>query len=224
MVIASMAVSGMLAGCDDSSPPPAQLTETPTSTYGKAAGYGRDVARQAGAASQGEAGLADELTGQASALKAAGLTWPVPTGWTDMLAGKAGGMRTADYRIGNDPGRDSRVVFFAFPSGQGGDVASNIHRWSTMMTDPTGAPVEPMTSTRTIAGLNVTLVEMDGTYLDNMGMPGGGSSQALTNYSFRGAIVEGPQGNVFIRFTGPMEVVQQNEGAWMSLVEGMRRE
>ncbi len=220
-------LSGGMGGCDDSAPPPpaggAKLTENPSSTYGKAAGYSRDVARQIGSTSEAEAGLADEVTGQAEGLHVAGLVWPIPNTWTDMLEGNTRGMRSADYRIGNDATRDSRIVFFAFPPGQGGDVNSNIHRWSTMMEDETGGKVEPMTSTRTIAGLPVTLVEMDGTYKDNMGAPGG-STQALTGYSFRGAIVEGPRGNVFIRFTGPMAVVQQNQGAWESMVEGMRRE
>jgi hypothetical protein len=65
---------------------------------------------------------------------------------------------------------------------------------------------EAQRSTREVNGMKVTLVQISGTYL----APGGPMMESQgkkDNYKLLGAIVEGPEGSVFFKFTGPAHTV-----------------
>ena len=47
---------------------------------------------------------------------------------------------------------------------------------------------------------------------------------AVHNYRLLGAIVEGPGGNVFIKFTGPGKTVEANRKAFDALLASFQKE
>ncbi len=105
----------------------------------------------------------------------------------------------------NPAGPGADVVFFNFGVGQGGDVEGNISRWVGQFAKADGSEIKPVVEAATIKGTKVTRVRVDsGTF--NSGMPGGPTTP-MENYGLYGAIIEGPQGNVFVKMTGPADIV-----------------
>jgi hypothetical protein len=192
------------------------LQEDPKSTLGKSAAAGRDAGRRIESEQASAVGVAGELSGESTSLSIAGLTWPVPTTWQ---AQQASGMRAADYIVEGD----ARVLFFHFAPGKGGDITSNLERYRGMILDDNGEKADTRKRVETIAGSRVTIAEMEGTYQDDMGNPGGDKTPRA-GWAMRVAMIEGPRGNIFIRFVGPQEVVEANQSGWNTLVKGMRPE
>lgn len=138
-------------------------------------------------------------------------TFTVPSGWQRVTP--EGSMRLAQLRAPGDAG-ECTVVFIK----AGGDAKSNIDRWAAQVVDASGKPTTPVTKTLTIAGVEVTTVELAGTYLD--GMPG----QPRTpreRWVFRGAIIPGTPMSTFIRMTGPAAAMNAHSAGWDALVASM---
>lgn len=152
----------------------------------------------------------------AGAATAGGITWTVPEAWT---AGQGSAMRVATYDVpgakGAEPGQ---CAVFYFGRGQGGGVDANVQRWAGQFKEkPT-----PKHERRTVAGVPVTRVDIEGTYLN----PGGGMMQSQgekPGYRLLGAIVEAPEGNVFFKLTGPAATVGAAEAAFDGLVGSIAR-
>jgi hypothetical protein len=68
----------------------------------------------------------------------------------------------------------------------------------------------------------VTRIDTSGTY-SGMGGPMGGG-KPVPAYRLLGAIVEGPGGNIFVKFTGPMRTVAANEQKFAQLLNSFQRE
>jgi hypothetical protein len=127
-------------------------------------------------------------------------TRPADWKWVEVTSS----MRKAQLKVpGATADQSADVVFFHFGSGgAGGDVKANVQRWVMQFKGGEGAEkIEP----QEIAGTKVTLVTTEGTY--NSGMPGGPVTP-LENQALLGAIVEGPDGNVFVKMTGPAALVK----------------
>jgi hypothetical protein len=122
-----------------------------------------------------------------------GVEWKVPSKW---VAGPPRSMRLATYAIG-----DAECAVFYFGPNQGGAVDANIDRWAGQFE---GAP-NPKREIRTVHGMTVTRVEIDGAYLS----PGTDMQSQGTKPGWRllGAIVQAPQGPVFFKLTGPKGTV-----------------
>jgi len=119
-------------------------------------------------------------------------------------------MRAATYTIvpaAGDTASAECVVYF-FGAGQGGSVEANLDRWKGQMVAPGGKPSDAKIAKRTIHGLTVTTIDASGDYT---GMGGPMASAVQKNYRLLGAIVEGPGGNVFIKFTGPAKTVVDSQ-------------
>ncbi|HXS81865.1 MAG TPA: hypothetical protein VN896_04030 [Methylomirabilota bacterium] len=130
--------------------------------------------------------------------EASGIRWTAPAGWH---AGGERPMRLATYTVGPDPHHVAECAVFHFGAGQGGGVDDNIDRWVGQFEGTPGSSRRTMT----VHGLNVTRVEIAGTFL----APGADmqSQGRLPAWKLLGAIVEGPQGPVFFKFTGPANVI-----------------
>lgn len=213
-------LAGLLGGCEEKSPPPSAapsaplggLTETPTSLAGRSAASGRNVARLAEQSQQQASGLADELAGNASGTAIGGIEFVVPSSWEKSATGP---MQAAAYRVGGD----AQVVFFA---NIGGGVENNVNRWRTQVRTPEGSPADAQVEKRTISGMQATVVSMEGTYT---GMTGaGGAAAPLESAAFRAIIYSGPAGDVFVRFTGPEDVVNANQKAWETMILGAKKQ
>lgn len=215
----------VLSGCDKSTPPPASagsgngnpinhLSETPNSLLGRSAATARDVTRKAEAYEDAAVGAAQEISGEAQSLVISGLRWSAPTSWEKTKPTNS--MRAAEFKVPGSGG-EAVVAFFA---NVGGDAQSNIERWRGQFTDNGGGSPDAQTQQRTIAGCKVWLTSLSGTY---KGGTMGGPAEDMPNAALRGAIIDGPQGMIFIKFTGPEATINENEAAWNTMVNGMRR-
>lgn len=124
-------------------------------------------------------------------------------------------------RVEGDPEDGSVVVFFF--GGAAGGVQANIDRWLGQFQMPDGSsPQESARLERASAGpLPVIFVEVDGTFVAEM-MPGSGDAQNKPGYSLLGAIVEGANGNYFIKGTGPTKTMQRWRDAVRAFVLSAR--
>ena len=210
----------VLGACDNSPPPPPSATpknqgglsglaDNPTSVLGKSAAMGRDSAKGIEAAQAQASGLADEISGQATVLMVAGLEFRPPTAWTKTVP--ASSMQAAAFKAGN--------ADCAFLAGIGGGVAENVERWKKAVTDGSGAPADLKVRSQTVQGIKITMVTGEGTYSSMVS----GTPTPKPGTGFRGAIVEGPQGLVFVRLTGPVADVVTATPAWEQLVLSVRK-
>lgn len=151
----------------------------------------------------------------------AGLRWVAPTGWKNEGSRP---MRAATYTIppvagDHDP---SECAVYFFGAGQGGSVQANLDRWKDQVHTPAGKPAEAQIQKRNIHGLSVTTIDSSGDY-SGMGGPMGGAAVAK-GYRLIGAIVEGPGGNVFIKFAGPSKTVAANQPKFEQLLASFEKD
>ncbi len=124
-------------------------------------------------------------------------------------------MRAANYTV---PGRDgseaAHIVVFPFV---GGSIDANIDRWQTQFEpDENGDMVEPQISRFEAGGMAVTLVELAGSWMKM------GATWFTPDQLFIMAIVESPQGNVFIRFAGQTATVEGARPEFVEMVRSLR--
>lgn len=147
---------------------------------------------------------------------AGGVRWSVPAGWTAQPPRQ---MRVATYSLAAKPGGEAgECGVFYFGERQGGSAEENIHRWGTQFE---GAP-PPVASIESVDGMRIHRVQTAGTYLS----PGGPMMQSQgkkPGYRLLGAIVEGPQGLVFFKCTGPASVLSGARPAFDGLVRSLRK-
>jgi hypothetical protein len=148
----------------------------------------------------------------------AGIKWTRPERWG---VDPPRQMRVATYTLpaaeGDAEGGECAVFYFG--TGQGGDLNANIERWVNQFEDP-GKPEQ---STEEVGGMKVTLVKVTGTYLSPSG-PMMQSSGKKENYRLMGAIVDGPEGMVFFKATGPAKTMEDNEKGFDSLVNSLSKQ
>jgi len=101
---------------------------------------------------------------------------------------------------------NAEVVFYYFGEGGAGGTKANVDRWLGQFQEPReklNSKIEDVT----VGKHKMTLVQAEGTYMS--GMPGAGHPAIpQANSMLLGAILESPQGNVFIKMTGPDKLVK----------------
>jgi hypothetical protein len=108
--------------------------------------------------------------------------------------------------------------------GAGGSVEQNIDRWYGQFIQPDGSSTKDKASTKKlkVAGRDVTLVDIPGTYKDSPGGPfAGGKTIERPGYRMLAAIIESPDGNYFLKFYGPAATVDAHAAGFRTMVEGM---
>jgi hypothetical protein len=153
---------------------------------------------------------------------AAGLKWTAPAGWKNEGSRP---MRAATYTVapvsGDTEGGECGVYFFG--AGQGGTVEANLDRWKAQITGANGKPADAQIQKRTIHGLNVTVIDASGAY-SGMGGPMAQPQAAKPGYRLLGAIVEGPGGNIFIKFAGPARTIAGNKPKFEAMLNSFEKE
>ena len=125
-------------------------------------------------------------------------------------------MRKAQFKV---PGKDAKsadVIFFYFGESGGGGTKANVDRWLGQFVEPREKINAKVEETK-VNNRTVTYVQADGTY--KSGVPGGPTTP-LPNTMLLGAILESEQGNVFVRMTGPMELVKDSANDFKKMVNG----
>jgi hypothetical protein len=160
------------------------------------------------------------LTAALLAESAAGLHWTTPAGWK---AGPAQTMRAATYAVDAAPGdtATSECVVYFFGAGQGGSVEANVERWKGQFTNA-GKPAAAVVSKRTVRGIPMTTIDVAGEY-SGLGGPMA-ASKPVPGYRLIGAIVEGPGGNIFVKFTGPAKTIAANKAKYDALLASFAKD
>ena len=166
---------------------------------------------------QGQSGnRTPSLTQGDTPASAAGISWRVPSTWT---TGPARQMRVATYNIPpaveGTAGGECGVFYFG--ASEGGDVEANMARWIAQF-EPTD---DPERTTRTVDDLKVHLIDLSGTYVASTGPMMSGPKMRKEGYRLLGAIVEGPQGSVFFKATGPSGAIDAAEDDFNGLVSSI---
>ena len=135
-------------------------------------------------------------------------------------------MRVATYGIPAEEGdgEDAECAVFYFGPGQGGTVEANIQRWYTQFEQPDGRPSSDVARLREddINGIKVIVIDLPGTYLSSVG-PMSPEKVKKPDFRMLGVIIEGPEGPVFFKLTGPEKTVARAEEEFESLVMSVKR-
>lgn len=146
-----------------------------------------------------------------------GISWKAPQGWTVEVPSSQ--MRKAQYRVPG-PGGDGECVVFYFGPNEGGDTLANVQRWASQFPKADGSPAEYRMTEVQVGAIPVTMVEIDGTFAGGMGSASPDTPRE--NYKLLGAVAKGPDANWFFKFTGPKATVEQQRGAFETLVKSLK--
>lgn len=137
---------------------------------------------------------------------------PATWGWVETTSP----MRKAQLKV-EAPGvaGSGEVIFFHFGPSNGGGTQANVQRWLGQFEEK-GDSLKSKVEETTVRQRRITYVRAEGTYLS--GLPGGPKTPQ-PNTMLLGAIVESPEGSVFIRFTGPIALGQAAEADFRKLAE-----
>jgi hypothetical protein len=154
----------------------------------------------------------------------AGVTFNPPASWKDV---GASGMRQAQYRLTPVEGdtAEGEVNVFYFGQESGGGVEANLVRWIGQMSLPDGGNPADVAErgTFTADGMPGHIVSVDGTYKSGGGRPMGGGGEQLPGYRLVGVVIEGPQGSVFFKLTGPATTARAMEADLLAMVKGAKK-
>ncbi len=126
------------------------------------------------------------------------------------IQGQNTGMMTkAVLQLPVEGGTPLDAKFYDF-GGPSGGIDANIQRWVGQFE---GTP-EVKKEELEFKGTKVILLTVTGTYMD--GMPGGAKT-SKADHTLCGAILAGAKSNIFIKFTGPKEIVTKAQEAFKKL-------
>lgn len=155
-------------------------------------------------------------------LNVVGLTLPIPVRYRSRES--ASQMRIAQYDVPHRSGETDlpgEFIVFYFGDGEGGGVMDNARRWSDQF-QPGSTGQSPIVRfvEDTVNGLVVSRLTLEGAYVPAGMGPAGPAAQAppQEDWGMDTLIVEGgPEGSIFIRLTGPADLVR----AESEIIEGM---
>ena len=140
----------------------------------------------------------------------------VPAGWNSVTPSSP--MRKAEIYVSGPEGTgkagEAIITVFHFGPGQGGTVQQNVDRWFGQFdgdNDAKGAA----TAKETIGTVPVTFARARGTF--QSGMPGQPTTP-LEGQALLGAILESPNGDVYVKMTGPAPTVEKAEPAFVQMI------
>lgn len=146
--------------------------------------------------------------------KVSEFTFKRPAAW-ESVGLPEGSMRKAQLKVtAKDAKEPGEVVFFFFGPQSGGTKA-NVDRWLGQFEegrDKINAKIEE----KTVGKVKVTYVSAEGTY--KSGMPGAAPTPK-PGFALLGAIVEGEEGSVFARLTGPAALTKGARGDFEKMIE-----
>lgn len=137
--------------------------------------------------------------------------WTAPSAWQSVPNPST--MRKATYKIPKAAG-DAEDAELTVSVAAGG-VDANVQRWAEQFGDDA-----PKTERRSPNGLDVTVVEIKGTYAAAPMM--GGPATPQSGYMLLGAVVEGGERQHFFKMTGPEKTVAAARSDFDAFVASFR--
>ncbi len=165
--------------------------------------------------------FADDPMKQVSAGR---LSFHVPPDWTQETP--ASSMRKAQFKIPAGSGREEApsLVVFHFGPNQGGSVEANLRRWEQQFEVPEGKSLADVRAveTKKIAGLNVTIMEMAGTYVAPVSPRNPTVRHNKPHFGLFGVVVETTDGPFFFKIVGPIQTMDQQHPNFMRMIDSLR--
>ena len=150
------------------------------------------------------------------------LSWDIPAGWKTAPEKP---MRLSTYIIDPSSGDtdSAECAVFYFGPTQGGSVEDNLRRWASQFEQPDGSNSMDKAETENFTrdDLKITSIDLSGTYKVSGG-PMMQVSDKKENYHLLGAIVEGPQGSVFFKMTGPVGTVEGARASFKAMIDSIK--
>jgi hypothetical protein len=136
--------------------------------------------------------------------KVSDLTFTRPADWAWVETTSP--MRQAQLKVADPASKGTaEVIFFYFGPGGAGGTKANVDRWLGQFAEPR-EKINPRIEESAAGKHKVTYVRAEGTY--RSGVPGGPLTP-LPDHALLGAIIEAPQGHVFVRLTAPKEFAEK---------------
>ena len=136
-------------------------------------------------------------------------------------------MRVAEFVLPKAAGdaEDASLTVFFFGATQGGSVSANIERWIGQMTQPDGKASKDVAKTSTMDshGLNISLIDLTGTYVAEMS-PGATEHFNKPGFRLRAAVVETPGGPYYVKVIGPAATVAKWDAQFTAFMKSLRYE
>lgn len=130
------------------------------------------------------------------------LVWEVPDGWTEVPESQSSSMRTVDLRFGLENEGECYVTLMA---GNAGGLEANVNRWRGQMgQEPLSAEEIEALPKRPFFKRDAAFISIDGDF------SGFGASEAKKDYRMLGLIHSTDQATIFVKLTGPRELVEKN--------------
>ena len=141
------------------------------------------------------------------------LRWTAPARWQSVPSTSS--MRLATRRVPKLAGDVEDPEIYVMQAG--GSVDANVERWIGQFDEASRKTAKR--SKRTVKGLAVTVLEVEGKFLGGMG-PG---KQEEEGWALLGAIVETPGSPYFFKMTGPKKSVQAARADFDALLSSLER-
>ena len=144
----------------------------------------------------------------------AGVAVPVPEDYD--AASPSSAMRVAQYTVPNEAGEPGELVGFFFGADQGGGVLANAQRWFGQFEAPPQqeSPLVRFEQGNSMEGLRVTRMTLRGTWSGGMTPMGRAAGETMEEWGMDALIIEGgPMGTLFLRLTGPWDLVEEQSPA-----------
>ena len=166
----------------------------------------------------------DTAEGAVGRVEAGKLSFTVPDGWTREQPTSP--MRKAQFRVPavNEDGDAASLILYYFGPGQGGSVEANLKRWEQQFEIPQGTTLAEVKKVeqKTIAGLNVTTLEMAGTYITPRTPINPHDRYNEPNSRLFAAVVETPDGNFFFKVVGPDSTMNQWRTDFLRMIDSLK--
>jgi hypothetical protein len=139
-----------------------------------------------------------------------GVDFMTPPGWIELAASSA---RPVNLRPAGHPDAECYVAVL---SGTGGGLASNVDRWRKQMgLEPLRPGEVDALPEIEVVGAPAKVVELSGDYA-------GMGSEARAEWKLLGAVQVRANGSLFVKMTGPAEVVDAERDAFFAFCESLR--
>lgn len=154
----------------------------------------------------------------AGSVAVAGIELKAPGSW--VREEEASEVRRAQFSVppARKDGQPADVAVFYFGKEKGGTVPLNLDRWRRTMRSPTGEMMVGDVGERMVDGVAVTELVLYGTRLTPSLVPGLPPSPA-EDQGLAAAVIEAPQGNVFVQMTGAEGAVRERLGDFRGFVD-----
>lgn len=150
------------------------------------------------------------------------LVFTTPEGWRSTTPSSS--MRKAQYVLPAENGdpEDAELVVYQFGE-RAGPLQANIDRWVGQFEQPDGSPSNErlVVSTRRVRGMEITLVDIRGTYRAES-FPGSGERVNKPAMRMLAAVIESDHGPYYCKLVGPERTVDHWEGSFQSFLSDVR--